>query len=173
MNRAADLLNVHNIRDLKREPRVRPRSERGTPTHTIALVPANYAQTLWNDVKEQLARGVVRSKGRWTMEALFDSILKGEQHLWVAFDKDKEINGVGTTQIIAYPGRKMLCIPFLGGEKFNEWVWDMLDRFQDWAKDNECDGVEATARMGFWEWLKQDGFERSFVVYEKRFDDER
>jgi len=105
------------------------------------------------------------------MEMLFASILNGHQHLWVAFDKDKQINGVGTTEIMVYPGKRMLSVSFLGGDKFNDWVWDMLDRFQDWAKDNECKGIEATARMGFWEWLKQDGFERSYVVYEKRFDD--
>jgi hypothetical protein len=33
-----------------------------------------------------------------------------------------------------------------------------------------CYGIEATARMGFWEWLKQDDFQRSYVVYEKRID---
>jgi hypothetical protein len=171
MIRAADLLNVHPLRDIKREPRVRPRSERGEPTHTIALVPPNYIQTLWPDVQDQLAKAVARSKGRWTMEMLFTSIVNGQQHIWVAFDKDKKINGVGTTEIMVYPGKRMLSVTFLGGDKFNDWVWDMLDRFQDWAKDNECKGIEATARMGFWEWLKQDGFERSYVVYEKRFDD--
>jgi hypothetical protein len=171
MMSAAAFFDAQKIKDIKREPRVKPRSERGEPTHTIALVPANYLHALWPDVKDQLARAVDRSKGRWSMESVFKTIIEQRSHLWVAFDEDKKINGVGTTEIVVYPGRRMLSITFLGGDKFNDWVWDMLDRFQDWARDNECSGVEATARMGFWEWLKQDGFERSYVVYEKRLDD--
>ena len=113
-------------------------------------------------------RAVHRSRGRWTIEALFSCIASGQQHLWVAFDADKNINGVGTTEIVMYPNKKMLVIQFLGGKQFNEWVWDMLEKFNEWGRDNQCQGIEATARMGFWEWLKQDDFERSYVVYEKR-----
>ena len=162
---------VKNIRDLTREPRVKPRAERGEATHTIALVPTTYLATLWPDVSEQLAKAIARSKGRWSLEMLFASILNGHQHLWVAFDENKEISGVGTTELVDYPNKRMLAIQFLGGDRFNEWVWDMLDRFHDWARDNERKGTEATARMGFWQWLKQDGFDRSYVVYEKRFEE--
>jgi hypothetical protein len=63
-----------------------------------------------------------------------------------------------------------LLYQFLGGKNFNDWVWDMLEKFNDWGRDNRCYGIEATARMGFWEWLKQDDFQRSYVVYEKRID---
>ena len=37
--------------------------------------------------------------------------------------------------------------------------------------DNDCDGIEATARLGFWKWLQQDGYERSYVVYERSLKD--
>lgn len=160
------------VKDIANEPRVSKQSNRKTKTHTIALVPASYLNTLWPDVRDELARAVDRSKGRWSLEMLFASILNGKQHLWVAFDKDKNIDGVGTTEIVFYPNRRMLGIMFLGGDNFNSWVWDMLEKFNDWARDNECDGIEATARMGFWKWLQQDGFDRSYVVYEKRLTDE-
>ena len=78
----------------------------------------------------------------------------------------------GTTEIIQYPEKRMVVVQFLGGDNFNDWVWDMLERFKDWGKDNDCSGIEATARMGFWKWLEQDGFSRSYVVYERSFDDE-
>ena len=85
-------------------------------------------------------------------------------------NEDKEIEGVGTTEFIDYPKKRMLAIQFLGGDNFNDWVWDMLEKFNGFAKDSGCDGIEATARQGFWKWLKQDDFEQSYVVYEKRIE---
>jgi hypothetical protein len=168
------LLNFDDsrIRDISREPKVRKKTAPREINHTITMVPPNYAETLWPDVREQLLRAIARSKGRWSERALFNSIVSGHQHLWLAFDSEHKINGVGTTELVSYPSKKMLTIQFLGGDKFNDWVWDMLERFADWARDNNCDGIEATARMGFWKWLQQDGYERSYVVYERSLRDE-
>ena len=48
----------------------------------------------------------------------------------------------------------------------------LLDLFKSFGKDTGCSGIEATARMGFWKWLQQDQFERSYVVYERSLEDE-
>ena len=168
MINAASFLEVKECRDISKEPRVRKKTDHREKTHTIALVPSNYVSTLWDDVSHQLSKAVARSKGRWTIPALYEAIVCGHQHLWVAFDSDKNIDGVGTTEIVQYPGKKMLCVQFLGGKNFNDWVWDMVAKYDDWAKDNDCSGIEATARDGFWKWLQQDGFEKSYVVYQKR-----
>ena len=166
MNQAA-LQQEVVIRDISREPRV---SRKGAPkkmTHTVALIPPNYVQILWHEVKDYLGPAIARSRGRWDMEALYNALVGADQYLWVAFNKDKEIEGVGTTEFVMYPSRKMMAIQYLGGRNFNSWVWEMLEKFNGWAKDNECDGIEATARHGFWKWLEQDDFERSYTVFEK------
>ena len=163
------LLNFDDsrVRDISREPKVRRRDEFRDITHTITMVPPIYASTMWTEGREQLARAVARSNGRWNLEFLYAAILNGNQQLWLAFDEDQVIDGVGTTEIYQYPEKKMLAIQFLGGDKFNDWVWDMLDKFKSFGKDTGCSGIEATARMGFWKWLEQDEFERSYVVYER------
>ena len=155
------------IKDISREPKVGRKDAPREITHTITMVPPNYLNSLWPDVREQLARAIKRSHGRWNMEFLYASILNGNQQLWLSFDAENNIDGVGTTEILQYPEKRMIAVQFLGGDRVNDWVWDMLEKFKDFGRDNDCTGIEATARMGFWKWLEQDDFSRSYVVYER------
>ena len=150
-----------------RQPRVSKIDEPRSSTHVIALVPVEYLNHTWPDVREEIERAVLRANGRWSIEALYASILNGEQQLWIAFDEDKNIEGVGTTEVAYYPAKTMMVIQFLGGNNFNSWVWDMLEKFKQFGRDHGCQGIEATGRPGFWKWLGQDGFNKSYVVYEK------
>ena len=158
------------LKDISKEPRVKPQDAPRKKTHTITAVPPQYVKTLWPDVKDNLARAIDRSNGRWDLGTLYHSLVNEHQHLWIAFNEDKVTDGVGTTEFVQYPMEKYLCVQFLGGNRFNDWVWDMVETFNSWAKDNGCVGIEATARHGFWKWLQQDGFKQSYTVYEKRID---
>jgi hypothetical protein len=151
----------------KKQERVSKIDAPRNSTHVVALVPIEYLNHTWPDIKNEIERAVVRSNGRWSMEALYASILNGHQQLWLAFDEERNIDGVGTTEIAYYPAKTMMAIQFLGGNNFNSWVWDMLEKFKQFGRDNGCQGIEATGRAGFWKWLGQDGFDKSYVVYEK------
>lgn len=96
------------IKDISREPRVKPQNAPREVTHTIALIPPTYVQTLWNDVEELLAPAIARSNGRWDMQSLYKSVRMTEQHLWVAFNKEGIIEGVATTEFTFYP-KKDAC----------------------------------------------------------------
>ena len=139
MSKTAKKINKE-VKDLAREPKVKNKNAPRKITHTITIAPTNYLNALWPDVEKQLERAVVRSNGRWTMEVLFNVIASGQQQLWLAFDEEKNIDGVGTTEIVEYPNKKMLAIQFLGGDKFNDWVWEMLERFNSFAKETGCNG---------------------------------
>ena len=108
------------LRDISREPRVKPKDALRKVTHTIALVPAGYVNSLWFEVRDYLGPAVARSKGRWNMESLHAAILNEQQHLWLAFDQDNKIEGVGTTELVDYPCKRMLAIQFLGAG-FGTW----------------------------------------------------
>ena len=163
----AEEMTILDFTPEKKQRRVSQINEPRNKSHVIALVPVEYLNHTWPDVKDEIERAVARSNGRWSIEFLYAAILNGQQQLWVAFDEDKNIDGVGTTEVAYYPAKMMLAIQFLGGKNFNSWVWDMLEKFKQFGRDNNCHCIEATGRPGFWKWLGQDGFDKSYVVYEK------
>jgi len=75
--------DASRIEDISREPKVSRKDLPREITHTITMVPTNYLNSLWPDVRDQLARAVKRSQGRWNMEFLYASILNGNQQLWM------------------------------------------------------------------------------------------
>jgi hypothetical protein len=156
-------------KDLGREPRVRPRGA-NSKTHVVTQIPPQFVMTLAPELEALLAPAVVRSRGRWTMEALMNDLANGNQQLWGAYTPEFALDGVMTTRVVTYPARRMLAMDFLGGKNFNDWVYGMLDIMYSFARDYQCDGIEGTARHGFWKWLEPEGFERAYTVYEKRID---
>jgi hypothetical protein len=41
----------------------------------------------------------------------------------------------------------------------------------DWAKVNNCKGVEGVGRGGFWNWIKNKDWEETARFYEIKFDE--
>ena len=132
----------------------------------ITLVPPEHVFNVWPDIRGYLEPAVETSHGRWTMEHLLAVLCNGRSQLWIAFD-DEKIWGALTTEITQYPAKKCLAMHFLGGVSFDEWYSDMLKQISLFGKETDCDGIEGTARFGFWKFLKQDGFEKCAAFYEK------
>ena len=139
--------------------------------YIVTLVPHHYMETIWNDVEKYLQKAVKRSKGRWTIDYLKNSIKQAEQQLWVVFtEEDNDIVGAATTEFVYYPNSKKVAVQYLGGEHLPDWAWNYLKTIEAWAKDNKCDGIECTARYGMWKWLGKSNWEKSYTIFEKRFN---
>ena len=136
----------------------------------VSLVPPIHIESAWPSLEEYLLPAVERSNGRWTMEALKIWALQNEKQVWIVFDDSKTIHCVAVTQNVVYPASRMLSIEFLGGAGLDKWAFKLLDVLNSWAKDSGCNGIEATARLGFWKWLEKDGFDKAYTVFEKRFE---
>ena len=131
----------------------------------ISLVAPDQVSFMWKKVREQLRPAVERSQGRWTLEHLLVALVSGQQNLWVAWDDFGNAKGCVTTQIVNYPNSQMLAMQYLGGKDFDEWYPNMLKNLESFALDSGCNGIEGTARFGFWKWLEKD------AVYEKVLKD--
>ena len=63
----------------------------------------------------------------------------------------------------------MLNIDHLSGKNQELWTKDGLKKVESFAKDSGCDGIEALGRPGFWNWLKDDNWDKIAVAYQKKF----
>jgi len=141
------------------------------PKYSISVVLPEQAASFWAEVSGYLTKAIDRSRNRWTLEHLLAKICLGKHLLWVAYNAEDQIHGVMTTQVITYPNNRMLAVQFLAGENFKDWGSDMLNKIRSYAKETNCDGIEVTARAGFWPFLKGEGFDRSYIVFEQILED--
>jgi hypothetical protein len=133
----------------------------------VSLVPPAMVPDVWNEVAPILNRALKTAGGRYRIDDLFMECFQGQQHLWVAMDNVKNIIGALTTRFIEYPGRRMLSGQFCAGVRMRDWQDEMLSTLDSWAKDGGCTGFEMTGRGGWERVLKNYGWRKIAVVYEK------
>lgn len=122
----------------------------------VSLVPKEHVNNCWDGVKDFLNDAAEYTHGRYEVDDIYDAIMDYDHQLWIAFD-DVGFKGAVVTNFVHYPKKKYLCMTFCGGEDLKEWKDPMLKLLQCWAHDNHCDGIEATARMGWTKIFKDDG----------------
>jgi len=122
----------------------------------VSMVPPDHVFQCWDKVEKYLEGAAQYTHGRYEVGDILDCITDYDHTLWIAFD-DEEIKGAVVTNIMTYPRKKYLSLVFCGGVELDEWKDDMLKLLQCWAYDNNCDGIEATARPGWLKIFKDDG----------------
>ena len=112
-----------------------------------------------------MAGAAVYTHGRYEVDDILDAIMDYDHILWIAFD-DEKIKGAVVTNFMHYPKKKYLCMTFCGGVELEKWKPAMLKLFQHYAFDTQCDGVEATARLGWTKIFKDDGHKPLWQTFE-------
>ena len=121
-----------------------------------------------------LNRAAKESYGRYTIFDIRNEIISGKQQLWILFYGDNEMMMAATTMICFYPRKTTLCVMFLGSNDDTLWAKYrelVVGKFESFAKDNGCDGIECTGREGWARVLEPFGWKKSFTVLEKNFND--
>jgi hypothetical protein len=128
-----------------------------------AIHPDDY-QFVWADIKEYMEGAAKYTYGRYTVDDIYNELSKGNQQLWIAYD-DK-IYAAVITQIMYYPRKKVLTMHFAGGTELNKWIKPIISVFRSFAKDNNCDSIEAIGRKGWKKIFENDGFSSNFLFFE-------
>ena len=131
----------------------------------VSMVPTQYVDTCWAKIAPFLERAAYYTYGRYTVDDIYDSIKDYNYQLWVAYD-DGVFVGAVVTDFINYPKRKVLCMHFCGGVELKNWKDPMLELLQRFARDTNCESIEATARRGWSKVFQHDGYKSNWVTFE-------
>jgi hypothetical protein len=119
----------------------------------------------WPAVAGFIENALEYTDGRYEIDDVLEMVLGGGFLLWIAFD-DERIKGAVITQMMDYPRKRFLGCPFVTGDDFASWKKPMLEMLQRFAKDNDCAGLEATARLGWSRVFKSDGYEAMWQTFQ-------
>lgn len=132
---------------------------------TVSMVPGEYVRTAWPHVRDYIENCTKYTYGRYEPEDVLELLERYGHLLWIAV-RGNDIIGCVVTHFITYPRKKFLSCPFVTGDDFSAWKGPMLEILQNWAYDNACDGLEATARLGFARVFKDDGYEALWQTFQ-------
>ncbi len=131
----------------------------------VSLVPSDHVREAWPSVADYVQNALEYTDGRYELEDVLEMIEGGGFLLWIAFDGER-IKGCVITQMMQYPRKRFLGCPFVTGDEFSSWKQPMFEMLQRFARDNDCVGLEATARLGWARVFKDDGYEAMWQTFQ-------
>ena len=120
----------------------------------LSGIQADQVSLYWPHVKGLIEKALIRTGAieNYSLESIKKALIERDMQLWLWIE-DKEILAAGITQIIQYPKRKVLDIPFVGAEKMtiDQWFEGSMEIFRKYAIANECWVIRGYGRFG---WIK-------------------
>ena len=133
----------------------------------ITPVPKKYFHLVWDSAREHLLRFEKRSGCQFTVDEIGKAILDEEQQLWILVDEEEKITGAIVTQVLGYPRSKSLEIMACAGKDMDDYLYDSMGAFENFARMNHCNSIRLEGRRGWSKILKPYGFEEKAIVLER------
>ena len=131
----------------------------------VSLVPTEHVSDVWPAVVDYVAAALAYTYGRYEPEDILKDLLAGTHQLWIAFEGN-DVRGAVVSHILQYPRKRFLGCPVVTGDEFSTWKAPMVAILQRFATDNDCEGLEATARLGWARVFKDDGYEALWQTFQ-------
>jgi len=117
-------------------------------------VKAEEIDEFWPQIRHLVEKPLVRTGAikDFAPEDVLNFIKNREMQCWVAHEEGK-ILAVGVTQVLVYPQRKVLGMPFVGAESNTIKAWlEHFATFEEFARSMDCECIRFWGRKG-WERL--------------------
>jgi hypothetical protein len=131
------------------------------------VIPTKVLPAFWPHLAPLLNKAFNVGDRRVKLQDLYDDALQGTYLVWAIIDEEKkEFVAALTTRAVRYPRGKGLAIEFLGGERMDEWLDELMEELKKHAKHNGCEWLECFGRKG---WAKK-GWKPAYVAFEMELD---
>lgn len=137
-----------------------------------SLVPTDEVVKVWPRIRRYVIDVDTVANGRTSIDVILDELLHRKRLLWVVFDHDgdgADFMGFAITSINFYPGKRMLSVDYLGGERMSDWLTKLDSILSEFGCSQECNGIEAVGRKGWERELGKIGWTTKYIVAEKIF----
>jgi hypothetical protein len=139
----------------------------------ITHVPYGHIHEVYGHIVPFIAKAEGWTRGRLNMDDISASLFSDKVQLWLVFDSDtREVHGYLSTEIRDYPRCKQFVVLNCGGRdgSLDACVDTVFDTFEQYARDNGCDGIEIQGRAAWWKYIKDRGYASPMRSYYKKFE---
>jgi hypothetical protein len=131
------------------------------PTVNVSGVPLEAVDGMWPMVVDHIIKGLEHGHGELDIEDIYGGLKSRDMQLWAAFQTDGECVASLVTEIFYFGKKKVMRFIVIGGGHMADWL-DNIDILQEWAKENECERVEAYCRDGLARRLEKYGYKKLY-----------
>ena len=137
----------------------------------IVYIPVKDIDKVWVLAKPYIDDALAYSNSHHHSEHFKDLIKKGKLQLWFLWDDKKstvkeKMNGVVVSEIIQRSIKKVFHLPIVTGKNRQQWQ-HLIEKLEDFAKDQGCDLMELIARPGWQKILDKHNYKKTHVILEK------
>jgi len=118
---------------------------------------------IWECVKHWIRRAMERGD-LGTFDEVEEIVMGGQALLWLVWNAP-EIQGAAVTQIVTTQNSRVCVIVACGGENMRLWL-PLVERIENYARDEGCDAVRILGRKGWMRVLKD--YRAPAVILERR-----
>lgn len=130
-----------------------------------AVAPTHVAG-IWPLVEKYVADSLEFAQGCFLPEDIKVFCERGAMQLWIATKGDNVLCAC-VSEIVNYPRKRVISVPFIGGKDMRSWFRKMLYTIEAWSKEMGCVGLQGGARRG---WGKLAKMKECGVTLYKDYD---
>ena len=137
----------------------------------VSLVPPSEIHRVWPTALPMILDSITASGNRESLDNILFRLMDAwENHiassLWVAFDDDFVIRAAAILDKVEYPDNmSVMRVSHIGGVNGIKWFRPMYKQFNSFARDNDCDYLEAECIPKWDAFMKRYGAEELSRIY--------